>query len=812
MSNLYSVISELQPTQQDIIQAELLAKQILEAKFPDLDLREGTGLRDTVLRPLATLFAMLDRGLDNYFSQNTIAGVTDTTPSEILDGIMSNWFLDRKVGTRSIINARLYFARQKNISLGADVFFSTDNTLKFSPPQSLAISASAMVFDSFSNEYYVDVDLTAAAEGSSYNIEQGSLLYFSNFDPYFLRAEINFLKEASIASESNTEFINRARTSISTRNLINTPSIEANLRENFNYLSRILSTGKGDVEMVRDEIQAVFDSETPRLITALTSVGTLATATLAAHGFNTGQQVSITGATPSTYNGTFTITVLTPSTFTYVMTGTASVISIYPTVQSVTNPIYIHNGGMVDVYSSDVLASSIVQLTTDAFGNADLTGPIYSLSRSLVSGGTSNDTIPFTNDSVVSGITNGSTTTSVATTVAAHPYLVGNTVTITGVQQRLSISTIICTGTTVTVTMAATHPYLVGNTVVISGVTPTQYNGSWFITAVTGTTFTFIVPANISTSGSGTMLAEVNLYNGDHVITAVAPNQFSFLTSQVPPVTVGGSPITAKVILPFTYTNKFAASRTIVSLTSSGNVATVTLPAHGYGIGRTILIAGATPSGYNGQWVVSQLLNGDQFTFQLPNSLIGITTPASGSITSSWLVPRYDYGFSERQDLVISFGAAQANKTASFQINYFDNLASIQAYLDDSTNRVLCGDYLARGFNMYLLDVSISSYNVTAPDSSLASSIIQAYLKTLNGGDMFIMSDLLSRLRVNGIVNIQTPISITYKKYTRDLLPVQTGTITDVLDPNDRTNVFILNSVVTNSQAIGVGSFVPAII
>lgn len=52
---------------------------------------------------------------------------------------------------------------------------------------------------------------------------------------------------------------------------------------------------------------------------AITSVGTLATATLSNHGLTTGEYVKISGANESGYNGTIAVTVLTSNTFTYVM-------------------------------------------------------------------------------------------------------------------------------------------------------------------------------------------------------------------------------------------------------------------------------------------------------------------------------------------------------------------------------------------------------------------------------------------------------------------------------------------------------------
>jgi hypothetical protein len=55
-------------------------------------------------------------------------------------------------------------------------------------------------------------------------------------------------------------------------------------------------------------------------ISSITRVTTTATLTTAqAHGLMTGMQVTVSGATPAQYNGTFTITVTGASTFTYVM-------------------------------------------------------------------------------------------------------------------------------------------------------------------------------------------------------------------------------------------------------------------------------------------------------------------------------------------------------------------------------------------------------------------------------------------------------------------------------------------------------------
>ena len=61
----------------------------------------------------------------------------------------------------------------------------------------------------------------------------------------------------------------------------------------------------------------------PQSVSSITRAASTATVTTAsAHGFITGQRVTIAGATQAEYNGTFTIAVTAATTFTYTVTGT----------------------------------------------------------------------------------------------------------------------------------------------------------------------------------------------------------------------------------------------------------------------------------------------------------------------------------------------------------------------------------------------------------------------------------------------------------------------------------------------------------
>jgi hypothetical protein len=658
--DLLSVISGLQVSSSDILQAELLLTQTLAAQDPTLDLRTGTAIRDLAVRPNATLLATINKALVYYWSQNSLSTVTDTTPNIFVDKILSNFFMTRFEGAKASINARLYFAKYNSVTLTTGLFFSPDNTLLYYP----AVSAtySTLTYDSTLNQWYLEANLIAAGSGIKYNISSGSLIYYSNFNPYFLHAEIVYLSNTATNSETNTEFISRAKNTISTRNLINTPSIQSNLLEAFPLVSKVYPVGMGDPQMVRDKVL-----------------------------------------------------VLPPSL------GT---------------PVWIHIGGSTDIYCDVPLVSSVLQFQTDAEGTILLTGPIYKTSVSSIPGGPQTDTI-----------------TSVIPYITTNPYTI-----------QLTVSSITAQAsgfdTIATLTAAVPHGLNIGERLVVNGATPPEYNGTFTVLAVLDQyTFTYTLVNSLpSLTVTGTIqLGIVNRFN-DLGYSSKQNLNINFagpLKSIVNISSNTGEPISS------VYT-------TVVTVSATG---------HGYSNGNNITMLGLSAG--NGTYTISAVsVDTFQYTFT------SATNP--GTITFSGATTQYKYGL----------------QYVSLNISYYQDLDGIQQYLLDSANRVLAADQLARGFNLIMLDVSIIGYGASAPSQQVSNDVITTYLNSLVPDQPFIMADLLSRLYTAGITTIQTPLTITYTKYWRDLLNVTQGVIVDTMVPNDPTSVFKLNSIVTSVASL----------
>lgn len=259
--SLYNTFSDLIVTKEDYAEAESFTQQYLNALYPTLDLREGSPLRDVVIRPCATMVALVNKGIVKHFNDNSLSGATDDTPAETVDAIMSNLFLTRNAGTTTRIIAQLRFSTAvpaTSVTIPATATFSVDNVNQFSPVEATTLSlidgTLQLYTDNTGAQYYFgNVTLEAQDSGSGSNVAANQeLLFFTIFDPYFLGATVRSVSTLGVDPETNLEFISRAGNAISTRNLINTPSIATQINSLFPQVKTLSISGMGDYEQFRD--------------------------------------------------------------------------------------------------------------------------------------------------------------------------------------------------------------------------------------------------------------------------------------------------------------------------------------------------------------------------------------------------------------------------------------------------------------------------------------------------------------------------------------------------------------------------------
>jgi hypothetical protein len=269
--------------------------------------------------------------------------------------------------------------------------------------------------------------------------------------------------------------------------------------ENMRLDRGVAQTRKGakrlgeSIGYIGEALTVPFQLGTDKTISSLTRGGSgnlTATATLAAHGYATGDRINIRGASPAQYNGDFYITATDANTFTYTMaadpganaTGTL-VANKGPIVQTT------YTGGIIGagIYSSPRLDNSNEYIV--------LAGPnsVY-----LWRDGANLQTIQLPNtDTLVAG-------DDIEIIQAFDKlYLLR-----TREESLIRLQTLTQASGTATATTLGTHPYQTGEVVRISGAGEAGYLADFTVTRISSTQFSFSVPSATAASASGTIISQ----------------------------------------------------------------------------------------------------------------------------------------------------------------------------------------------------------------------------------------------------------------------------------------------------------------
>ena len=237
-------------------------------------------------------------------------------------------------------------------------------------------------------------------------------------------------------------------------------------------------------------------------ITALTRIGTTATASATGHPFAVGNRVTVAGATPGQYNGDFIVTgAVTGVSFTYTVSNS---LATPATLTSATAKRIITLTEGLDL--STLTGSGV--LTCNGANAFLLSGFVrFNLSNSQPT----KDNIADASDTPLPLMSTTTTTTPVTIDSSATGkgpsayscFAQSQKVISASNQSPVSIASAARSGSVVTVTTSGNHGYSVGQRISISGTANFTFIGSFFIDTVpTSTTFTFI-QEGVDTSTTG---------------------------------------------------------------------------------------------------------------------------------------------------------------------------------------------------------------------------------------------------------------------------------------------------------------------
>lgn len=280
----------------------------------------------------------------------------------------------------------------------------------------------------------------------------------------------------------------------------------------------------------------------------ITRSGTTATATTVnkPHGLTNGQQITITGAEQSQYNGVKTITWVSPTQFTFTVTVTGAT-AASPTSPATGSPGFVaplFNGFLTNTYAGSPGTTSFqlsVSPWSPAADAAFKVGGSVTISNSNVAGVAGSYTITAkgaAGGALILYFTVGGFATSAFGNCQAQPTVPSIT-SITAAQigsSSIAVATVTCSGA---------HGFTTGEVITITGASQFQYNGQKVITVTGATTFTYSISYTPATSESPATPATGNITFARDVPPQVIGAKFTFEVAGAPATPATGATITA---------------------------------------------------------------------------------------------------------------------------------------------------------------------------------------------------------------------------------------------------------------------------
>jgi hypothetical protein len=250
----------------DLRDAESFLVEFQTEVIPEANLEVGGAVRDLLIKGFAYVYAYLRGEIDRVTARQSLLKIQDGLEegddiAQAVDELLSNWFIIRKGGTKSLMTGRLHFTEKRAQAIPSSSKFWRNNTIVFVidsdiDPYMIAEDQMFPVFDSSGEliDYVVDVPLVAFQTGEVSDIEPGKFVKVQvpGGLPYFSYAENTEKSSGGKDYESSDEMIERAETAISVRNLINNRSCDVTLQELFPAISETLTIGMGEDEQIRD--------------------------------------------------------------------------------------------------------------------------------------------------------------------------------------------------------------------------------------------------------------------------------------------------------------------------------------------------------------------------------------------------------------------------------------------------------------------------------------------------------------------------------------------------------------------------------
>jgi hypothetical protein len=237
--------------------ADFLRERLREYD-PNFEVRKGTAFDTLIFKPLEYILQPFRDEADALFIGQSMRRILqtenpDTFNEELVDDLVANVFVYRNLGGQASGVARVYYDFPVNREYPANGFTATgSNSKNYSNPATFAITEAQMSAQMEAGLYYLDIPVVSVELGKANDLDAGNLISVIGDTDALTVTNKNPIR-GGVERETNTQVLERAKKSISVRDLVTGKGFSATLLENFpNSITEIQAIGFGDSEMMRD--------------------------------------------------------------------------------------------------------------------------------------------------------------------------------------------------------------------------------------------------------------------------------------------------------------------------------------------------------------------------------------------------------------------------------------------------------------------------------------------------------------------------------------------------------------------------------
>lgn len=255
-------MSNVEISQEILVESVTFLDQFLTSRLPTYDFSQGTANRDIAINSIALVIAYLRQDINTIKNGLTLFDLkdkTDDSSNEMVDSILSDFFVERHtgdqasgpvslffstnlIGTVTIRNTDIFVKNEVEYRIPADILFITPSDLQKNT------SNTGVTF------YTYSLTLQAVEKGIEGKAVQGIFSDWQVNSPFLYRVEVLEDFGGGEDIEASGDLIVRSEKALTVKNLVTDNAIFTVLMENFAFLRNIVSIGMHEPEMIRDLI------------------------------------------------------------------------------------------------------------------------------------------------------------------------------------------------------------------------------------------------------------------------------------------------------------------------------------------------------------------------------------------------------------------------------------------------------------------------------------------------------------------------------------------------------------------------------